>query len=284
MTVAIAGSDNVSIALALAHVGIPVQFCPDDAHDATRLRAVCAKGGVRLRDRLAGDLNLGGDGLALSWHAHATDGLQITQGVQGGVLIETFGKAGDHQGVIRLAVTLGCNVVQLVKGPPLTSVYKAHVSAACEQLLLTGRTPMDIDCALQDAGFALGPFAMQDRDGVDVALSERKVVFDWQGMHAGLPLFARAVGEGRLGCKVGVGWHRYPGGDGPVEDPLVEDMAAEEARFLGHTRRDLTDEACVAEVMSAVQGVRQTANGMGYTHEILAVVERHMFGFESSVS
>ena len=45
---------------------------------------------------------------------------------------------------------------------------------------------------------------------------------------------------GKLGRKTGAGWYRYPGGGGKVEDPIVADLAIEEAHFAGITRVDYT--------------------------------------------
>ncbi len=71
------------------------------------------------------------------------------------------------------------------------------------------------------------------------------------------------MAEGRLGRKVGVGWYRYPGGGGKVEDPLVEDMAIEEARFAGLPRVDL-DAGTIRERVIAVlrlEAVRMLETG-----------------------
>ena len=45
---------------------------------------------------------------------------------------------------------------------------------------------------------------------------------------------------GKLGKKTGAGWYRYPGGGGKVDDPIVADLALEEAHFAKITRRDFS--------------------------------------------
>jgi len=134
---------------------------------------------------------------------------------------------------------------------PLSARFHACLSHCLETILLTSGTPTDIDETLQAAGFALGPFAAQDQIGIDTLLTARRAVESRLGAVA-LPLFARAVAEGRLGRKASVGWHRYPGNAGRVEDPLVEDMAVEEAHFANHPRRDLCDADIVARVSGAL--------------------------------
>jgi 3-hydroxyacyl-CoA dehydrogenase len=42
---------------------------------------------------------------------------------------------------------------------------------------------------------------------------------------------------GKLGRKTSAGWYRYPGGGGKVEDPIVADLAIEEAHFAEYPAR-----------------------------------------------
>lgn len=168
-------------------------------------------------------------------------------------LIERMGP--DTTGnVATLSRALGARVVGLTRGlVPPSQRLMAVLSAEIEALTLTGATPEEVDDALTAAGFAIGPFEAQDLAGVDTCLVARRAV---QARHPGPPegpLFSRAVSEGRLGRKVGVGWYRYPGGGGKVEDPLVEDMAIEEARFAGLTRAHLDAETIRARVVAVLQ-------------------------------
>lgn len=109
--------------------------------------------------------------------------------------------------------------------------------ALADRLLLAGTTPWELDEALEDAGFTQGLLKAQDQVGLDAAFARRRA--------AGTSLLVndRMVREGRLGRSVGVGWYRYPGGGGAVIDPLMEDMAVEEAHFAGIKPTVLTDAA-----------------------------------------
>lgn len=113
--------------------------------------------------------------------------------------------------------------------------------AVCEQILMDHTNPWELDEALTDWGYAMGPCEAQDLVGLDVVLAARKL--DMQ-----LPILPRMVAEGRLGKKTGWGYYRYPGGNGAVIDPLIEDLILEEVRFAKHPRAALEGELLVDRV------------------------------------
>ena len=77
-----------------------------------------------------------------------------------------------------------------------------------------------------------GPYEAQDLSGLDIAFANRKRLAPMRDPNRRYILISdRMVEEGRLGRKTGVGWYRYPGGSGPVIDPLIEDLIREEAYF-----------------------------------------------------
>ena len=103
--------------------------------------------------------------------------------------------------------------------------------AYCETLMFYHTTPWELDEALLLSGAQIGPCAAQDLFGlgrVIKTMPERPT-----------PILKRMVAEGRLGKSAGVGFYRYPGGGGAVEDPLLEDMYREEAWFAGVERSEL---------------------------------------------
>ncbi|WP_299138589.1 3-hydroxyacyl-CoA dehydrogenase family protein [uncultured Tateyamaria sp.] len=110
---------------------------------------------------------------------------------------------------------------------------------ACEQVILRHSNPWELDDALTDWGYRIGPCAAQDLIGLDVVLDARG-----QGAHP-TPVLARMVAEGRLGKRVGWGFYRYPGGGGAVVDPLIEDLVREEAWFAKLPRDELEGAALV---------------------------------------
>lgn len=109
---------------------------------------------------------------------------------------------------------------------------------ACEQLIFLHTTPWELDEALTDWGYTLGPCEAQDLVGLDCVLHARRAT-DVS------PILKRMVSEGRLGKKGGWGYYRYPGGGGAVIDPLIDDLVREEAWFTKVSRNELTGEALV---------------------------------------
>ena len=80
-------------------------------------------------------------------------------------------------------------------------------------LLEEGRTPQDIDAALQAAGYPLGPFALIDLIGADINLAATEGLHAAMGRHPRYHVFDAlrgAVAAGRLGRKSGQGFV-YPG-------------------------------------------------------------------------
>lgn len=123
----------------------------------------------------------------------------------------------------------------------------ARYREAADTLMMDGSNPWEIDEAMVGFGMAMGPYEAQDLSGLDIAFANRRrqdATRDPARRY--IPISDRMVNEGRLGRKVGVGWYRYPGGGGKVVDPLVEDLAREEAWFAGVTRRRI-DEAEIVE-------------------------------------
>lgn len=116
-----------------------------------------------------------------------------------------------------------------------------------DTVLLQGALHVELDEAMTNAGADLGLCAAQDLIGLDRAYARRR--------HASLPrLLAqdRMIEEGRLGAQASVGWYRYPGGGGAVEDPLIEDLIAEEAHFASIPRRDISGEDALDRLIAAL--------------------------------
>jgi 3-hydroxyacyl-CoA dehydrogenase len=111
----------------------------------------------------------------------------------------------------------------------------------CLFMLEEGATPRDIDAALTDFGFAMGPLAVSDLAGLDIGWSNarlRRQLRELPGRDC--DLLDRLVASGRLGQKTGAGWYRYePGSRAPVPDPAIEALLVEHARERGIERRPI---------------------------------------------
>jgi 3-hydroxyacyl-CoA dehydrogenase len=82
----------------------------------------------------------------------------------------------------------------------------ARRTAQAERLLLEGAMPEQVDAALVEFGFRMGPFAMADLAGLDIGWRVRRAT----GKRA--PVADALVEAGRLGQKTGKGFYLYPEG------------------------------------------------------------------------
>jgi len=128
---------------------------------------------------------------------------------------------------------------------------------AADRLMLSGAFPVQIDEALVESGFVMGPFEMQDLRGHETAYLKRKAARETGRPFQPNIVSDRMVQEGRLGKISGVGWYRYPGGGGKVEDPLVEDLITEECHFAKMDRREFSNEQIIAEIKKALSDALQ---------------------------
>ena len=113
----------------------------------------------------------------------------------------------------------------------------ARYREAADTVLMDGSTPWEIDEAMTEFGYAMGPYEAQDLSGLDIAHANRRrqdATRDPKRRY--IPIADRMVELGKLGRKTGAGWYRYPGGGGKVDDPIVADLALEEAHFAGIER------------------------------------------------
>jgi 3-hydroxyacyl-CoA dehydrogenase len=106
----------------------------------------------------------------------------------------------------------------------------------CEFMLEEGAYPEDIDAALIQFGFAMGPFQVFDASGLDIAWRMRQrlaVTRDPRERYVTIP--DTLCEMGRLGQKTHAGWYRYtPGGRKGEPDPEVHAIirAASEAKGI----------------------------------------------------
>jgi len=129
----------------------------------------------------------------------------------------------------------------------------ARYREAADTLLIEGATPWDIDEAMVEFGYPMGPYEAQDLSGLDIAYANRKRQAATRDPARRYVLISdRMVQEGRLGRKTSVGWYRYPGGGGAVVDPLVEDLVREEAHFAKVTRRAFTHDEIRTRLVTAM--------------------------------
>lgn len=126
-----------------------------------------------------------------------------------------------------------------------------------EQLLLEGASPKEVDMALEQFGFAMGPQRVSDLGGNDVGTKVRIQLYKRQKRPDPYFVIADRLTElGRLGQKTGRGFYRYENGgrealpDSEVTS-LIESLAAER----GMVRRPIADEEIVERSLLALINV-----------------------------
>jgi 3-hydroxyacyl-CoA dehydrogenase len=152
-------------------------------------------------------------------------------------------------------------------------------------LLEEGASVPQIDAAVTAFGLPVGPFGMQDIAGIDVGARIRQHLAKTGQTRAEGPQSAvpdRLFEMGRFGQKTGAGWYRYEAGSRErIPDPEVEDIAADEARRRGVTRRTVNDDEIVARITTALanEGARVLEQGFAQRASDIDVIYCHGFGF-----
>jgi 3-hydroxyacyl-CoA dehydrogenase len=108
----------------------------------------------------------------------------------------------------------------------------------CLFMLEEGALPQQIDAALTDFGFAMGPFAVGDLAGLDIGWRNATLRRQLTDLGRNCDLLDKMIAAKRLGQKTGAGWYRYDdGGRKPIPDPAVEAMLIEHSHARGIARR-----------------------------------------------
>jgi 3-hydroxyacyl-CoA dehydrogenase len=107
-----------------------------------------------------------------------------------------------------------------------------------------GVPPARVDAVMKSFGFPMGPFAMSDLSGIDLAWHIARARGD-EGKGR-TPVIGRLVEMKRLGQKTMAGYFTYDKDVGkgrePIPDPIVEALFAEEARKAGIAPRNVSDD------------------------------------------
>ena len=162
-------------------------------------------------------------------------------------------------------------------GNRIFAAYRRHA----EYLLEDGASPREIDAALEAYGFAMGPFAVSDMSGLDIAWAMRKrraATRDPNERYVSIP--DRLCEAGRLGRKAGRGWYSY--GSGTAEpDPEVA-AAIDDARAKrGVAPRRFTADAIQRRILAVManEGAKIVAEGVSLRPSDVDLVFVNGYGF-----
>jgi 3-hydroxyacyl-CoA dehydrogenase len=166
-------------------------------------------------------------------------------------------------------------------GNRIFSAYRTQM----EYLVEDGAWPEDIDRALEAYGFAMGPFAVFDLAGLDIAWAGRKRRAATRDPRERYVAVADRLCElGRFGRKTGRGWYLYPeGAKKPVPDPEVHALIGAEAAAKGIARRTVSGEEIVGRALATMVNVAAQilAEGMALRASDVDLVLANGYGFPS---
>ena len=151
--------------------------------------------------------------------------------------------------------------------------------SAADHLVLDGASPYDVDAAIVDLGFPMGPYQVGDLAGLDIGYATRQRKAPTRDPRERVPVFAdKLVETERLGRKTKRGYYIYD--DAAPQgrpDPEMGQMLAD----LGITPRSFTAQEIQNRYMAAMvnEGAKILDEGIAARASDIDVVLLHGYGF-----
>jgi 3-hydroxyacyl-CoA dehydrogenase len=141
-----------------------------------------------------------------------------------------------------------CGVTEGFIGNRIFSAYRREA----EFLLEDGALPQQIDAAMEAYGFAMGPFAVFDLAGLEIAWARRKRQAATRDPKARYVDIADHLCEaGWVGQKAGRGWYRYSDSKREV-DPEVTALIEQRRAAKGIAARNISDDEIRQRLLAAM--------------------------------
>jgi 3-hydroxyacyl-CoA dehydrogenase len=159
-------------------------------------------------------------------------------------------------------------------------IYSAY-RKQCEYMLEEGALPQEVDAAVEGYGLPMGPFAVNDLSGLDIAWARRKRLAPMRDPRERYFAVADTLCEmGRLGQKTGAGWYRYVEGKRSV-DPEVTALVEAASRSKGIVRRPIAAPEIQARVLAAMvnEGAKILAAGIALRASDIDLVLINGYGY-----
>ncbi|MCB1396791.1 MAG: enoyl-CoA hydratase/isomerase family protein [Rhodobacter sp.] len=161
-------------------------------------------------------------------------------------------------------------------------ILKTYRTAA-DIMVLEGASPFQVDKALEEFGFAMGPYAVADLAGIDIGYLTRQRLAPTRKPGERFGEWGDVLYEmGRLGRKSGHGHYIYdetsPKGR---PDPEVEEIIARERKAKGITPRAFSDAEIVERYMAAMinEGAKVVGEGIALRPLDVDVTKLMGYGF-----
>ena len=158
--------------------------------------------------------------------------------------------------------------------------------AQCDFALEDGAYPEEVDAAVEAAGFAMGPYAVADLAGLDIAWAGRKATAATRDPQARPPqtrdvkIIDWLCEQGRFGQKTGAGWYRHEGRN-RVTDPAVHALVDRASAERGITRRKIAPEEIQARILAAMvnEAAKILQEGIAQRPSDIDVTLVHGYGY-----
>ena len=165
-------------------------------------------------------------------------------------------------------------------------IYNAY-RKQCEFMLEDGAWPEDVDQALTDFGFAMGPFAVADLSGLDIAWRMRQAnAATRDPRERYVHILDRLCEMGRMGRKTQAGYYTYANGKpSPTTDDVVRGIIERAAADRGIERSTLTPDLVQRRALLAMVNEAALLFSEGVAHRAgdIDVVLVNGYGFPSWV-
>ena len=148
--------------------------------------------------------------------------------------------------------------------------------------MMEGASPSQIDKAMYDFGFPMGPMAMGDMAGLDIGHMVRQSRREEDYEAKAFKVHDRLVEMDRKGQKTGAGFYKYKAGNrAPISDPDVDKIITEEAEKAGFKRRAFKDKEIVERCILALinEGANILEDGIAARSSDIDVVYVSGYGF-----
>jgi 3-hydroxyacyl-CoA dehydrogenase len=179
---------------------------------------------------------------------------------------------------LRKTAVLSANAFGFI-GNRMIFDYAREAVALAEE----GNSPARIDAVMKRFGFPMGPFAMSDLSGIDVAWHIQKSRGDEAKGRTNI--IERLVEMKRLGQKTMAGYFKYDKAVGkgrePIPDPEVEALFAEEAHKVGIAPRHASDDEIRDRLLYALvnRGAYLLEEGVALRPGDIDIVYVYGYGF-----
>ena len=185
--------------------------------------------------------------------------------------------------VMQLARRIGkiAVVVGACQGFVGNRMLRAYMRQA-QLLLLEGAAPEQVDAALEDWGMAMGPLAVSDLAGLDIAYRSRRDRGLAPHAMAEFALADRLVEMQRLGQKAGAGYYRYdPATRRRQADPEVVALSEQLAAQWQVKRRSIDATEIVERLLLSLvnEAAAILAEGMAARPGDIDIVYLYGYGF-----